>query len=336
MIDVVIRAATESDEPTIVSIRNETKRHMPPQTLDEYRYAQAGASSAPTVASLEGKVVGVSVLRELKSVARPQTFFTDVAVAVDHRSQGIGTALYAHVLDQAGACRATRLYGEISKGDTIALAYFERRGFARTGRSQRISRLKVASARLQGYEGLVERIAASGIRITTLAAIGEGDQPFLRALHRMVIGNWRDIPGSEQLVDFPYDRWLRDLFSPGISADRIWIALAGDQPVGLASLSRRGDRGAYNHDTGVSREYRGRGIARVLKLMTIRWAINNGIDYIYTANEAANSAILSINIPLGYEEMPSLIEIAKDMMKPEPETRLSEMRATTARSAESD
>jgi GNAT superfamily N-acetyltransferase len=319
MASITIRLRTESDDSDIVSIVSETLPHLPPTTVEEYRCevdrpdrAPDGVSK-PFVAVDVGHIVGMCVLRELKLVDRPDTFSAEIVVAVAKRQRGVGTALYEHVMARAMERGATRVYGRISEQNHDAFTFFEKRGFTRTGRADRMSRLKIASARLDGYEDAVERVESSGLRITTLAEIGENHEPFLRALHRMSIDNWRDIPGSEELTDYPYDKWLRDLRAPGMSPEQTWIVLQGERPIGIATVRRRGHQSAYNHDTGVVREFRGRGIARALKRKTIEWASQNGIDYIYTANDTANERILSINIPLGYKEVPSQVEIVKDL-----------------------
>src|SRR5262249_49005481 len=157
----------------------------------------------------------------------------------------------------------------------------------------------VQSANLAGYDGAVERVEEGGLPIKTLAEIGMDNEPFLRSLHRMSFESARDIPSSEQLTEFPYDQWLRFMNAPGNAPEQTWVALDGDQPVGVATLSRRGDVSAFNNYTGVARAYRGRGIAMALKLKTIEWARANGIEYIYTGNDVDNERMLSINIPLG-------------------------------------
>lgn len=319
MESITIRLREEADDPAIVKIRNEANPHFPPTSLEEYRY-QADPTHSPEgtiqerfVAEREGEILGLYVLNELRHVLRPHTYAANIGVAKGHRGQGLGNMLYRHLEGRLHLHGATRIYGRVSEDQPEAMAFFERRGFSRTGRADRMSRLVVREANLEGYDGAVERAEDQGIRIQTLREIGMDDQQTLRRIHRMSFESARDIPSSEELEEFPFETWVQWLESPGNSPDQVWVALEGAQPVGVASLSRRGEHAAFNNYTGVDRQYRGRGLARALKLKTIEFARAQGIEEIFTGNDIDNKRMLSINIPLGYQAVPSQIEIAKDL-----------------------
>jgi mycothiol synthase len=53
--------------------------------------------------------------------------------------------------------------------------------------------------------------------------------------------------------------------------------------------------------TGVLREFRRRGLARLAKLTTIRWAVEHGITAMFTGNDTENAAMLALNEELGFE-----------------------------------
>ena len=65
--------------------------------------------------------------------------------------------------------------------------------------------------------------------------------------------------------------------------------------------------------TGTAREFRQRGLARLAKLATIRWARDNGITALVTENDSANRGMLTINAELGYEPTRTLQHFAKDV-----------------------
>jgi RimJ/RimL family protein N-acetyltransferase len=52
--------------------------------------------------------------------------------------------------------------------------------------------------------------------------------------------------------------------------------------------------------TGTSREHRGRGLARAVKIASARWAAHNGIVQLVTTNDETNASMLAINTRLGY------------------------------------
>ena len=55
--------------------------------------------------------------------------------------------------------------------------------------------------------------------------------------------------------------------------------------------------------TAVLRAFRGRGIARALKLATIAWAIQHGLAVLETGNDEANAPMRALNARLGYQPM---------------------------------
>ena len=74
-----------------------------------------------------------------------------------------------------------------------------------------------------------------------------------------------------------------------------------------------GGRRAHNAFTGVLREYRGRGLARALKVLATEEARQQGRRWISTMNNARNTAMLAINSSLGYERQPGLWFLRKTL-----------------------
>jgi GNAT superfamily N-acetyltransferase len=317
--DITIRLREEADDPEIVSIRNEARPWLPPTSIDEYRWQADPANSPPNeinerwVAEADGTVVGLYAFGESSFIAREHTFGGSIGVAEAHRGRGFGDRLYHHLMDRAVALGATRIYAQVSEDNHVAAAFAEKRGFSKSGRATRLSRLIVEEANLDGYDGLVERLESEGITFKTMADVGMDDEPALRRLHEFLLISARDVPSSEEFGGIPFDVWLKWISAPNSMPEQSWIAYDGDRPVGVGSLSRRGETAAFNDYTGVDREYRGRGVARALKLKTIESARENGMDSIFTANDFENKPMLSINVPLGYQAVPAEVEIVKDL-----------------------
>jgi mycothiol synthase len=315
---VDIRPREIADDPKLVRIRVEARPWLPPMSVEEYRWAADPANSAPDditerwVARVDGDIAGLYVITKLR-VEREATFAGNIGVASDQRIRGVGSTLFAHLMQRAEHHGAARLYGQVSADDDSAISFLLNRGFAKTGRAQRMSRLVVADANLTGYEGLEEHLRAGGIVIQTLAEVGMADEAMMRRIADMNYAAARDIPTTEPWVKPPFDEFMKWLGSPGNAPDQSWVAFEGDRPVGWASVSTRGDDSSFNNLTGVLREYRGRGIARGLKLKTIEWARESGIHTIFTSNDYENKPMLSINIPLGYVEVPVELEVVREL-----------------------
>ena len=258
------------------------------------------------VAIRDGVVLGIYVLRELTFFDRPHTFGASVTVRSCERGKGVGTMLFNRMIESATLHGATRVYSEIAEDHPEGLEFAEHRSFKKTGRVERLSRLTVARANLEDHAAVADRIVAEGIEIKTFAQIGIEDEAMMRKIHAMADETSRDVPGSEEFRGFPFEVFMTWITGPGSSPDCCWVALDRKQPVGIARMEHRGTV-AFNGYTGVAREYRGRGIARALKFVTIDWARANGFEYIITANDMENRRMLSINIPLGYEALPPTI-----------------------------
>jgi len=70
---------------------------------------------------------------------------------------------------------------------------------------------------------------------------------------------------------------------------------------------------AVNNFTGTLRSHRGRGLATLAKLASIRWAAGNGIVSISTTNDERNAGMLAVNRKLGYEAVGRMVEYGRDL-----------------------
>lgn len=314
--DPLIRPATLEDDEKIIAIYNRVHADLPPMHVEEYRVWLRRERHLPVVryvAEVGGEVVASVDLGEATQYERPGVFELYLDVDVAQRGTGIGTRLYDLVARSIPEVGAQRVYNTIRESSPTALDFAERRGFRQTGRADRMSRLSVARANLDGFLGAEEEVRAKGIVIRTLEEIGTEDEGFMRALMNLEHETGTDIPNSEEDRPPRYEAWREEqLHGVGKSSRWFWIALDGERPVGEARLRLRGEASAMNGYTGVDRAYRGRGIARALKLKTIEWARENGIAFLYTGNDVDNVPILAINIALGYEALPASIELVKE------------------------
>lgn len=315
--NVVIRPTRREDIPIVLDIYNAAYPYRPPMTVeayDDHVRTLAGKRYEAWVAEIDGQVAGDFDLFEARWSSRPDTFQLILEVREDFRRQGIGSKLYSAMEDKAHTIGVRRMYTGAQETMPESIAFLEHRGWTRTGRADRPSRLKVADANLDGYLGVEERLHREGILITTLEELGTEDDNLLRAIHDMEFRTEHDIPSSEPPSQDPFELWReRQLHGIGKSVATFWIAMDGNRPAGLARLRAMSDGSTGNGYTGVDPDYRGRGIARALKLKTIEWARDHNIDYIYTANDIENHRMLAINVSLGYQPLPAELELVKEL-----------------------
>jgi GNAT superfamily N-acetyltransferase len=209
------------------------------------------------------------------------------------RGRGFGTALLAELGALARADGKAELEGEAREDDDVSRAILEHRGYRVVGGEKWLS-LDLAAA-----DELAPELPP-GISIVTRA-----ERPDLTdALFAVAQEGVADIPGFpgpttyEQFLSIEIDR-------PTRRPELFFIALAGDEPVGYATLDDYG-RDAHNGLTAVKRAWRRRGVATALKRTQIAAAKQAGFRRLVTGSEERNIPMRSLNAKLGYRPEPSL------------------------------
>ncbi|HEV3479180.1 MAG TPA: GNAT family N-acetyltransferase, partial [Gaiellaceae bacterium] len=232
-------------------------------TMDEVRHFERRALDyADFVGWLDGEPAGSLAIALLPS--RPSVGYALLTVLPDHRSRGVGTALYdvgCGWLSERGVREAE---GPIAEDDDESLAWARRRGFREVERSSRLV------LELRDYDPPPVAPPA-GIEIVSWA-----EQPqAARGMYDVACEAFPDIPGGEDEVIEPFDEWLEShMRGSGDLPEATFVALAGEEVVGYAKFSLTAARPRdANHDmTGVKRAWRGRGVAGALKRAQIAWA----------------------------------------------------------------
>ena len=298
-------ARIETDLPDIVRIINPYE--FQPLTVDQVRsffeYNPLGRIQLRLVATDErGAVRGYSGFVHEASAAAG-SFVVWVVVDPDYRRQGIASALWNLTLDRLKDYGATRLVADVFDNDPVGLAYAGRRAF-KIERHAFYSSLDLTGFDETPYLPGIAALEAGGIRFCSLADFPDTAET-RHKLHDLNVGTELDIPGANG-VPRSYQDFENSVFNaPWFRPDGQLLAVDGDTWVGLAAVSLTGETTtAHNGYTGVARHYRGKGIARALKVMAARYAIQHGASEIGTDNDSLNEPILAINRSMGYRANP--------------------------------
>ena len=214
-----------------------------------------------------------------------------VGVQPERRRSGIGTALWeAAVAHLAGA---RRLVVEIDD-DPDGLRFVEQRGFTQFD-SEVISRLDPGAATLdtKGHEGF------------RVALLGELRGPREQELYDFY-GAAGGIPPGAPENRVTLEEWREFILGNPLLDDEgsVVVLDAEDRVVSLAwLLVDHGRHRAENEWTATLPQLRGRGLARLAKVATIRWAAENGLTEIVTGNDPDNLPMRELNRRLGYQEL---------------------------------
>jgi GNAT superfamily N-acetyltransferase len=245
--------------------------------------------------------------------------FTDrargfVAVAPAYRHQGLGVRLADEVERFAATAGVRWLETETLQRELAAsLPLLRKRGFTELERYQ-TSRQKPGTVDLSRLDALRRRLHDDGIETVALPAI-DGERT-RQELYRCNTTIWRDMPHEAHVEwqDPPLETFTRSIFErPAVLLDSFFVAREGDHIVGLSYLLRRPDGDAEVGDTGVLASHRRRGIARVLKMLVTRYAVQQGIPVVHTDNRSDNAAMLAINRELGFRPGEVVVVLEKTM-----------------------
>jgi GNAT superfamily N-acetyltransferase len=242
------------------------------------------AHSVFRVATLGDRVVGL-LEAGLEFFGSGELARFGVRVDPGFRRRGIGTELHeqglAHIRS-LGRSRAVTMFVETDEAVSFA-----------TARGWREVRAEVFAS--LDPRTVMERPDSS----TQLEPVGELDP---REVHAVDEEATRDMPSFEAIEAIPFDDWRALAWdNPLFTREGSFGAIVDGRVVALSLIfADAGTARAFSIFTGTLRPYRGRGLARAVKLATVHWAAVNGITQLVTTNDETNAPMLAVNRRLGY------------------------------------
>src|SRR6267143_3902985 len=209
------------------------------------------------------QIVRFGELLNLPDVYHPRKFMASILVDTDHQCRGIGRAIYNH-LEEELAQRQAILAWTMAKEDLPKrVEFFRRRGFSEKTRNWE-SRLDLPTTDTAPFQRYVDKALKDGITFTTLTEEHHQGHDSLRKIHELVQLIQADMPREADFTPLSYEDWnTYSLKNPQLLPDGYFLAKDGSNFVGMSDVHRiDSEPGVLNQDdTGVIREYRGRGIA---------------------------------------------------------------------------
>ena len=300
----VLRALRDADLPALVRLLNEVH----PERLSSEARLRHRLTSAPArsrlrywVAEEGGELVGWGVSGFEHNVQEDGIGFVGVGVHASVRGRGIGAELYEAAAGHLSAHGARRVRADAAEG--AGRRFLEARAFRHT-LTRRYSSIDPRSVEFSELSALEQAKAGEGFRIVPLAVFRERPQP----VHAVDAATSRDIPFDAPLDHIPFDEWEREYWRhPDLTLDGSFAAVLNGRPVAFTMLmAERSSARALNEMTGTLAEFRGRGLARLVKLGSLRWAASHGITQVITENDETNAPMLAINERLGYRPFRSV------------------------------
>lgn len=237
------------------------------------------------VAEEDGRIVGEAYALLTFFSERSETALVDVTVRESHRRRGIGRRLWELVAEHADALGATAQLATFHETEA-GVAFARGLGFHEV-RAETESTVDPRTVRDRPPAGVdVRRVADVDPRL----------------VYEVDLEATRDMPSTQPFDDIPYDEWEQHVLAhPLFTPEGSFVALV-DGVAGASSLIVADpDSGrATSMFTGTLRAYRGRGLARAVKLASIEWLAAAGITQLVTTNDETNLPMLAVNRRLGY------------------------------------
>lgn len=310
---MTIRPFTPDDYVAVVTLRNiaNPRRPVSVAVLQEMDVVEsAGPSAVWTRLVAEdpaGVVAGYAESGHFAGMAEGR-FSVYATVRRDCRGRGIGSRLLEEAERWALAHGAREeLTARMRSDDPESFAWAKRRGYVLDlDRMEAV--LDLAAWDATRFAGHVDSVRAGGFLLTTTEQPSEAD---LQGMYAVEAATAPDIPDFEGQV-ITWAEWSAE-FLQGDAPRVIALVLDGPRVVGwsVLSLPRVDGAGGHTNFTGVLREYRGRGLALALKLLTIESALAHGVPFLTTTNDLENRAMLAVNAKLGYRNLPGPRRIKK-------------------------
>jgi len=301
-----IRPATSDDIPAIVDLVNAVQRPEERTTVEIFRHEEG--MRRPDEAFARFVAIGdrgmAAVAQAQNSHTRPRHKFSlYIAVHPDSRRGGLGTELERRLREFTVAHGGTELTAMIRDDDVGTRAFLETLGY-REAYQRFEMELGVSEFDWRRFERWRNRLG--GLRLFSLAQATPVEEhlPKLFELSMKLSG---DVPHPEGAPEYTIEDFQQFARMPGFRQDGLFIIADGDRWVGVSGVMCLEGRPAYTYFTGVDREYRGRGLATLLKLATIEFVQRNGIAAMRTTNDTVNYPMVAVNEKLGYRRLPARV-----------------------------
>lgn len=260
-------------------------------------------------------LVGFGDVAHVPDMFNPHKYWMTILVDPKSQGRGIASAIYKNLNDKLGHLKAVGAWAGSRENLPRLTGFYTKRGFEE---KQRVweSRLDVTRVDVSRFADYAENARKQGILISDLAQERKTDPESLKKLHELVQLIAADIPQPEPFTPISYKQWEAfEIKNPSLLPEGYMIAKDGDEYVGLSTVWRidKEPKGLGQGNTGVRREYRGRGIAIALKLNVIDYARRNGYTRIKTWNDSMNAPMLGVNMKLGFKRETGWITLEKSL-----------------------
>lgn len=254
-----------------------------------------------------GTTLGVGHFFPVNWLSEAGTYWVAARVRPAHERRGVGSALLAQMEADLAAIGARALWVMVPEQAGDLLAALARRGFGEQMRSHPYV-LDVAAAPPLDLDARLARLRARGLRVSTLAECRDDDPGWLDKVYALHAAVTREVPIPEKIFTSREEFAAFAIDAPAARLDAFWVVRDGERYVGLSFMQPEADGVTLHQElTGTLPAYRGTGLAKLLKQLTIAYARAGGYARIVTWVEDNNGGMVAINRAHGFVREPGLV-----------------------------
>lgn len=258
------------------------------------------------VVKRHGRIIAFAVLGQVTWSSDTDRYRINITVHPDFERQGVGTAVYNHLLAvlQEQTPPATILESGTYQHKQQSVRFLQKRGFEQVMRWV-ISTLDVPHFDASQFVVLRQKIADQGIEIRPLSVQKSHDPNWQENLWELDWALTQDEPLPYEPAKLPFAEYVaKFIHEPGALHEAWFVAMDNGRYVGMSQLmaNELNPNMMFTGFTGVVRSHRRRGLATVLKVTATEYAQMNGIQLIRTGNEEHNPMV-ELNKKLGFKDL---------------------------------
>jgi mycothiol synthase len=315
-----IREFTSVDYPAIVDIHNSLNIVWPERPRTPEGWQSADQELGPKikyrrwVAIEKGRVVGFASHVQSPWSYPPESFYINLEVIPDFQRRGIGSALFETVMNEVKIFNPPALRADAFTNLPQGFAFLQKRGFYEAFRETPVH-LDVMAFDPSPYAGLEPKLIGEGIVITTLCEL-KSDPDRDRKIYNLMCEVDKDLPheGDGPYLEPAFDDWVGWVNSPSVLPEAYFIAIRGDEYIGMRELGSYSDDALLGGLLGTTREYRKRGIGLAMQLRGIAYAREHGYHFLKTCTAVQNVPMQNLFNKLGYARDPEWQQCQKDIV----------------------
>ena len=239
-------------------------------------------------AFIDSRLVGFGMSSLNVMAANPGESGMFLIVDPQARGRGVAKELHDRLIEHVREIGAHRVQAHALDSPQV-LAWARRQGFE-VGANERWS--VVDPRELPPMPAI-----PAGVEIVSLEELGPVTS------HAVDTEAFLDEPGDVPNGGMPYEMFLNQIWNaPDFDREVSVAAVVDGVPAATTNLEvNRATGKAMSSGTSTLRQFRGRGLAKLLKSVSLRRAADKGVTAAFTCNDYTNAPMLAINDWLGYK-----------------------------------